>query len=501
MQCFWKSNASSTPSTVLEIPVWPNHSPVWSNEAFHLLLEAAGKQQQDVSLHDILEKSKSFPIAFPIDTVRCKILSQRLPQEILERNINSTYPVLHENALALYVNFLMHKRTFGSNKEKALYANMSLLELIQRFLLKRAVIFVTSEDRYRLLDGTEGFEQWEKIGTDCECETSELSLDNCLSYDEIKLSALLSVSSYSQFINDGSRHNKGIAKREQTEPEGIIIGLIGTRLRKRNVMEFQEIIITKDQNTKLNGYGSQSAPTVHSLFADFYETACFTYKQALKYKKKEPSRFNEIYKGTFFDNHVYCKRINLSVDAFLLEANQRAKERNATAVVHVVGIGLGVWKLSTHQDSLFLDACAKRIQTLGSNRSLNNVSDVIFAYFAADATCGGFKDGDVMPIAEHPNSGIKVHICKREPHTKLTGEFEGKLLVVSYAWDGNALPGNEFWVGNLNTSGDPAAASSTQISELHNPHINPKVCAENLRIATPNGVLSIEEYCEIAKRG
>lgn len=72
--------------------------------------------------------------------------------------------------------------------------------------------------------------------------------------------------------------------------------------------------------------------------------------------------------------------------------------------------------------------------------------------------------------------------------------------MVSYAWDGNALPGNEFWVGNLNTSGDPAAAASTQISELHNPHINPKVCAENLRIATPNGVLFISEYCEVAKR-
>lgn len=70
--------------------------------------------------------------------------------------------------------------------------------------------------------------------------------------------------------------------------------------------------------------------------------------------------------------------------------------------------------------------------------------------------------------------------------------------MVSYAWDGNALPGNDFWAGFLTFSGDSAAAASTQISELHNAHINPKVRAENLRIATPNGVLSFAEYCEIA---
>lgn len=68
--------------------------------------------------------------------------------------------------------------------------------------------------------------------------------------------------------------------------------------------------------------------------------------------------------------------------------------------------------------------------------------------------------------------------------------------MVSYAWDGNSLPGNEFWGGSLHTSSDPAAACSTQVAELHNRHINPKVSVAGLRIATLNGVETFQAYVE-----
>lgn len=41
--------------------------------------------------------------------------------------------------------------------------------------------------------------------------------------------------------------------------------------------------------------------------------------------------------------------------------------------------------------------------------------------------------------------GINVQMENREPSAKLTGEHEGKLLVITYPWDSNAHPGNEFW--------------------------------------------------------
>ena len=38
--------------------------------------------------------------------------------------------------------------------------------------------------------------------------------------------------------------------------------------------------------------------------------------------------------------------------------------------------------------------------------------------------------------------------------------------IPQYAWDGNAFPGNEYWLGMLTASGDPAAACCSNMPEL-----------------------------------
>lgn len=56
-------------------------------------------------------------------------------------------------------------------------------------------------------------------------------LSRCLSYDEMKLSSMIIISSHSEFINDGSRDNRGVVSSdfESIQPHGVIMGVVGSR--------------------------------------------------------------------------------------------------------------------------------------------------------------------------------------------------------------------------------------------------------------------------------
>ncbi|ENN75744.1 hypothetical protein YQE_07704, partial [Dendroctonus ponderosae] len=470
---------------------WPNRSPVLPPEQWKLFAKIPAKTHDSkVSVSEIVENSAHFPIEFPIKTVKCEYLRTKgIPIATLANNANSAYPILHETALPLFLHFLQHKKRFGSQVERKFYKNFTVEELIDRLLRKRAVVFYGRSDTFMLMDNMGSVGQWEVIGTSQ--ERAPRTLENCLSYDEIKLAALLSVSSFSCFINNGARDNIGrySLNEDSVEPTGVIIGLIGPRFEKPLVMEHRDIIISREQNTHERGYGRFFAPTLQGLFLNFYGEPCLSYDE-LSNQLDDTKKYKKLSSDKYFNNYAYEKRLSLSFDTLLVEANQRAKEVNKMAFVHVVGIGLGVWRASRHQDAVFMKSFSQRIRFLSS--TLTNIANICFSYI--NHPCGKYADKQRVDIPNHPLGGIKIHIENRNPHDRLAGDDAGKLLVVSYAWDGNALPGNEFWLGQLAASGDPAAAASTQIAELHNAHINPNVSAANLRIATLNGVGTFHDY-------
>lgn len=144
--------------------MWPAQSPKWSLHYEELMKIITVERLPEVTLQRIIDNSETFPIEFPIESVRCKNLIGQTTEEILKGNINSVYPVLHENALILYSEFLQHKRKFGTDIERELYKDMTLEMLIDRLLRKRAVAFVGPRDRYMLIDGFGRSGKWELIG-------------------------------------------------------------------------------------------------------------------------------------------------------------------------------------------------------------------------------------------------------------------------------------------------------------------------------------------------
>lgn len=317
----------------------------------------------------------------------------------------------------------------------------------------------------------------------------------------LQLSALLSVSSHSELINDGNRRNCGEIEKNKSliERQGVVVGIIGARLTRRDVMEFQDIVIAKTQNTKENGYGcditedtTNSRPKDYRrIWKEFYEEKDFLFTEVSKNNKRFGSSKN---KDDIFDNLLMKKRYTISFDTLLLEAQARAKAEDKQAFVHVVGIGLGVWKAAEQQERIFLETFVQRVQHLLPK--LPNIGVLHFSWFTL-TECGNLKNGYVFKSETHPQGGIRCFISKRNPAEKLkVPENDNMLLVISYAWDGNALPGNEFWMKMLKSTGDSSTACSTLITELHNPHINDKwVNGDNLHVATEKyGVIHIAEY-------
>jgi hypothetical protein len=366
---------------------------------------------------------------------------------------------MHHKVLKLIEDFLAYKKSEGSVVEKNLYKTMSRQEFIGRLLSKRPLMFMNANDDYLLKNGTRGNGGFEKIGTNE--EKSPLVLKDYLSYDEMQSAALIGVSVPTYFINNGNRQNKGIkAKEGEFEEQGILVGLVGARFEKPGFMEWQHVIITKQRDTDL-----REKNKLMDIWSRFYNKKFQTYAEVVA---DTSARYLKYGAQSYFDTEVYKERMKMVVEPFLLDAHRRGVKQKKKVYVHAVGLGLGVWKVLQEQTNLLLNVYEEVIRSIDNN--LSQISDIDFNWFPADAHLGGVKNGEIF-TAPH-NVKIKVHFSKRDPAEKLQGENAGKLLMAQYAWDGNSYPGNEYWIGALTASGDPAAACCSTIAELQNPYIN-----------------------------
>eukprot|EP00012_Vannella_robusta_P000758 CAMPEP_0206183010 /NCGR_PEP_ID=MMETSP0166-20121206/392_1 /ASSEMBLY_ACC=CAM_ASM_000260 /TAXON_ID=95228 /ORGANISM="Vannella robusta, Strain DIVA3 518/3/11/1/6" /LENGTH=327 /DNA_ID=CAMNT_0053597801 /DNA_START=701 /DNA_END=1683 /DNA_ORIENTATION=- len=302
-----------------------------------------------------------------------------------------------------------------------------------------------------------------------------------LSYDEIQLSALISVASPVHFINNGSRGNSGRQPKPGTfEERGIYVGVVGARFEAPRKMEWEHIMVQPSQNNIENGYGNKTQQlAAHSklsananrllLWAEFYgsytagEIGFPLYEDA----EKDIDNYIRLFNNQLLNKFVYKKRLEMSLKPYLFDAEARAIDAKQKAYVFCVGIGLGVWMVTEKQGDLMMEVYAYLLNTF----DFPNICDIDFSWFPPNSK-------SIFDQCRTPerNSHIQVHFSRRNPADRLE---DNKLLVAMYAWDGNAYPGNEYWMGMLAASGDPAAACCSTIPYIQNADLNPYVSGDH----------------------
>ncbi|XXG99458.1 hypothetical protein Hte_005797 [Hypoxylon texense] len=402
------------------------------------------------------ERGLELPSQFAIPTLHANSVT-KFDADAIKRDASQAKLLVHNRFFGLVEKFLAYKRQHGTFTERQLYANMTVGKEIARLFRDRPLAFLNSCDTTKLRDGKEALNAarfWDAVGEDWE---DKIRLKDYLSYDEIMLSSFIGVSSPSFFINDGDRNN---CARPGTpgsfETRGIIVGLVGARFERPEHMD-SNIILNRSERSR-ERKPSQQDPEITKMILDFLGV------------KKGPSEF---------DANVYIARMKVPITLLLWEAQARAELESPSkmAYVYLVGLGLGVWQINNMQPTYYVQAVNEVLREF--KNQFTRIATIELAWIGVDK---GTQDLVTKTAAEQ---GIRVKFSKRNPAAKLPKEEEDQLLVLSYPWDANSYPGNEYWMDTLNASGDPAAAAMSTIAEIQNPETNPAIWRqfENLQFA------------------
>ncbi|KAJ3063478.1 hypothetical protein HK102_008458 [Quaeritorhiza haematococci] len=477
-----------------------------------------------------------FPITKPYNTVLAVDLKEEEHSHYIVEQAKSARTVVHADVVALIEDFLRCKRENGTDTEQFNYQMMESATnsglLVTRFIrdrlvTKRPFVFCGQDDLTMMRNDTAQeplAAHWDMVGKDSE---GKLKMRDYLSYDEMALSALLSLSTQTCFINDGSRNNAGQKYDEESQPyqeEGVVIYLVGARFERLEHMDARHLLIQPDLTTEVNGYGREGVDGYDrknlAPFARFYgqpvdiDTGVHYFPSyaevtsLLNNENEDPQEQDiaseahlnfinviETDQGPIYLHApLYRKRMRIMYETLFLEANARALEAQfsdesiQSAHVHVVAPGLGAWAINRSvQGKLIAEVILEALQTL----PLPFISDVFLAWFEESAyEVEGLPsrlDEDVY-IRGLKGNTIRVQFTKQAPATKLSEE---KLLVATCAGDSNSLPGNIFWVKNLTASGDPAMASCSFVGEFLNPFVNPCVNNQIVKVKVSSTGLNV----------
>ncbi|KAJ3262505.1 hypothetical protein HK103_000034 [Boothiomyces macroporosus] len=368
-----------------------------------------------MNFESLVQKSIEFhslPALGRVKTIENRIqsIAKYKPSSEILKHAQGTRIITHRKTVAVIEKFLENKREVGSLLERQLYAGMTSKDLIKRLIVKRPLVFMNPSDTTLKLDGKylPTTREWKNVPHG----SLELPIQEYLTYEEMAISALVGVSTPTYFINNGNKFNH--AEFDESHQDfGIVVGLVGSRFENPDEMESRFIL-----------------------------------------KGDVPDEWKPVYSSKHsngFSEQRYRERMRITFETLVAEAEERGKEYQKKVYLNVTGLGLGVWRYSDQQPSIFIDEFVKVLK----DTRTEYIHTVNFAWI----------NGAFPPKVRD----IKIISTKRNLADKLD---EDLLLVGTYAWDSNSFPGNEYYLGSLSGSMDPAAACCCTISELQNPLIN-----------------------------
>lgn len=443
--------------------------------------EITPSQPRSATFKDLLQRADHLPYHAPTmsNSLRAVTRGDQDREAQVGHQAAGTRPFLDVRVLRLVEDFLSFKRQHGSSVERRLYASSGMvpLQMITRLLTHRPLVFMNSDDQYKLRTGETGSgeDSFTRIGTSD--ERTPLVLSSYLSYDEMQVAALLGISVPTFFINDGSRENRAVpGPLDSFEVEGVLVDQVGCRFERPGVMEWRHMVVTREQNIAESGYGprEQRNASLQDLFASLYGMPYFPTYDEVEEARRRPGgteRWPVVDPG-FLNVAAFRARYRLQANAFLSECSERGMEwRNGTGAYCHVGesVELEPWWTIDRRQVLWM---LLSFEDVLKSRDLPGVRIVDFAKF--DPAFFHQVFGAAATFDGPLGSVVQVVSTQREPGTKLRGSAAGLRVVCQFAGDGNAYPGNEYWLGDLGSSADPAAASSSLIPWLQNPDVHPE---------------------------
>lgn len=469
--------------------------------------EQLKKEKEQQEFKDYQEKQKfintlrsnfsNIRYTFPIPTQIESLF--RLSNEDIYNYFKYTYIFSDKRIIKLIEDFLVYKLMFGFNIEKNKYIDytkstedniipISPYKFIGRLIKKRALMFESRSDKYKLRDNTTGYDGWKYIGTDY--EKPPLLMNDYLTYDELEISAYLCMSVYTPFINKCNNRNKATDDGDDHERNGIVVCQTAPRLDKSNIMEWRFMIIDPAQNTIDNGYGPNNETmygVYMKLWAKFYGVDYFPLYEEILTKNTGPSdvyidpvtgnkllnRYIKLpnYKDIYLDSFLYKKRIRIIAELFLKEANIRAMNSSKKAFCYVVGLGLGLessnpglshWCVTELQKKFMLDVYLDILET----EKFEYISDIYLSKFV----------DHLEQEIEIPTYINGINILNSRDHKYMYPSENlrdpTKLLVRNTEWNSNSYIGNEYFENNLSNSDASITACSCYASIIGNPDIN-----------------------------